>query len=457
MLAVSVEKAANTLSTYQDIITYIASYTQYVYSTGIIKPDISQVCCWVCEKTLNNGMSMCGIKDNKITLIKEPGTGNDENDNENTGMQIEDNNQVDTGVEVGSLGNQDSVLLICGDCRTGLTYTLQNEAQQKLIKNPNHSSKSATDPFNVNNYIWPHIHQYGSNNTTINKYSNDCFIYRKTFGVVVTIAAEANETDIESGAANLSETLENQVFIEANPALPSDLFVRAQNTIRLFRLNGIYYDHGYEYHRIKYTEGQNQTLYDDLRLIGRFNAYKQARKALKQLKNIRATIDDKDIINTLISQYQILIELTGYRSTWQQVFFDGDDPGSFGAIVDVPPVPVAPVNDLQNDINMNLGNNNKDTFITKPEDLTDMISTFQSSQSTQFSLNLNESDFNDLVKDISSDGRSAEGLPENEFKKMSSSQEQKFYKLVDEDSLLNKKRVSEYVQEYAIFKKLKTK
>jgi len=146
-----------------------------------------------------------------------------------------------------------------------------------------------------------------------------------------------NEILLEVG----SETFKDFLFVEANPALPDLLYVMAENTIRLFRLNNRYYDYfnNLNIHCIKYNGGYNE--YDDLRPEGRMQAHKRARKSLQQLKTMQKLKVDPETTQLFIGQYKILMELTGYASVWATVFNDGDNPGGFNDIMGVP-APVAP-------------------------------------------------------------------------------------------------------------------
>lgn len=355
---------SSNFTNYEDAITYLASHTVAIHRGEPLRPlgrdkpsfDISQVCCWVSEQPMIHGMRLCTLNNGseKISIISEP-IGED-------AMQTEDNIAIPIhkGIKAKDL------LLISEDTYAGLKMSLEyfakEGAKQTLIKDPKYPSKNVTDPWNYKHYIWPtKAHKsdgivYELEVLAVNPgdYYNaqSCFVYTPKTAVVKQIS-EHEEV--------LSAASEEHLFIEADLALPAPLYVMAQNTIRLFRLNGRYYEHENKDHhslvlgrRIQtlevdeeepYYETRYEGYYDDLRLAGRMEAWKRARKSLNQLKNLDSLLSDKETTDILINQYKILTELSGYRSVWATVFNDGGEPGSFNDILGVP-APVAPLEPL---------------------------------------------------------------------------------------------------------------
>ena len=354
---------------YQEAIIHLASNTVVFYSGQKLRSngedqssyDISQVCCWLSEQPLRNGMRLCTLNNGstQIALFEEPeGEG---------GMDVEqDTPPLDP----------DNLLLISPDChealRISLAYLAATKENQRLIKNPKQPKEFVQDPLNYSYYIWPnhitgwsdssgfqeiYLRNLNNPSTTLidpafQPYnSQDCFIYTKKTALVdylVTREIESlEELDEERGPSvpleSASFTFKEFLFIEANPALPEPLYVMAENTIRLFRLNSRCYPYlnDWNFHSLQYVISNNEDEYDDLRLPGRMQAYKRARKSLNQLKTIHALVPDPETTQLFISQYKILMELSGYTSVWATVFNEGEDPGSFNDIMGVP-APVAP-------------------------------------------------------------------------------------------------------------------
>ena len=371
--------------------------------------DISQVCCWVSGQPLANGMRLCTISDGngKIKIISEPGDDEDgaiDEGSEESEEEDEDNDEVmEASNEEGEAGAMDEgseeeedddeniginlsndkiftsinqaetqdLLLISDDCCEGLKMSLEEFAtkggDQTLIKDPNNPDENVSNPYKRSHYVWPNQIIYWKTpdvvvlnniNRTDNESADgklgfksytsaDCFIYTKKTALVQQMVDETEEGNADYDAlTEASATLEEFLFVEANPALPEPLYIMAQNTIRLFRLNSRHYRHtGEDFHRIAYNTSKSETPYDDLRLTGRMEAYKQARKSLDQLKNIRNSGLDQGTIEVFNSQYKILMELSGYRSVWATVFNEGGDPGGFNDILGGIPAPTTPVPD----------------------------------------------------------------------------------------------------------------
>lgn len=380
MLQVQLHKSTpNNAVPYEEAITLLASKTVVFYSGTALSPygvnepsyDISQVCCWISGQPLRNGMRLCAVNyKSEIELIEEPL-----------------NEVADTlTFENRPSFSIDNLFLISPDCHEGLRNSLNYLRKeylngQKLIKDPQAPNQYViADPLNIKYYILPKS-TYGSDK----KYcSQDCFIYSKKTALVTQLELEEQlfleghsldlhmEPELESnedvhmgiedkedsdaepqGFWNVtSQEFKEFLFVEANPALPKDLYVMAENTIRLFRLNSRHYDHfnNASYHCIEYKPGENE--YDDLRFEGRMQAYDRARKSLHQLKSIRNLVVDPGTMRVFISQYRILMELTGYASVWATVFNDGNDPGGFndimGVSAPVPPDFPIPADELDN-------------------------------------------------------------------------------------------------------------
>jgi|GEM_PF-6514697 len=362
-------------SNYQEAILHLASNTVVFYSgqkhspNGNDQPsyDISQVCCWLSEQPLRNGMRLCTLNNGsgRIALIEDPEVLEDPEGEE--GMNVEH----DTPPLA-----PDNLLLISPDCheslRVSLAYLAGAKENQRLIKNPERPKEFVHDPLNYNYYIWPnHITGWsdtgGLQNPSLINLNNqfpplvdprsrlynsqDCFIYtKKTALVEYLVTREIEDEEDTDEERDPSAPLESEsftfrefLFIEANPALPEPLYVMAENTIRLFRLNSRNYGdlNDQDFHSLQYIISNNEGEYDDLRLPGRMQAYKRARKSLNQLKTIHALVPDPETTQLFISQYKILMELSGYTSVWATVFNEGEDPGSFNDIMGVP-APVAP-------------------------------------------------------------------------------------------------------------------
>jgi hypothetical protein len=252
---------------------------------------------------------------------------------------------------------------------------------QQLIKNPFNPNEYVKDPLNFGYYIWPHYivgyrehEQQGYTLRSLNIPSSflsdpgyrffssqDCFIYSRKTALVQQLVTkvidddddDTIDEDDETNYGNVvaaerfivevgSEDLEEFLFIEANPALPDPLYVMAENTIRLFQLNGLYYHYlnNTNIHCVTYSAGES--IYDDMRPEGHLQAYKRADKSLQQRKIMQNMAVDQETMEVFNSQYKILMELTGYPSVWATVFNEGGDPGGFNDIMGIP-APVAPV------------------------------------------------------------------------------------------------------------------
>jgi hypothetical protein len=402
------------LQTYAGAITHIASHTVIGYRGEELRPlgndnpsfDISQVCCWMCEKPLGNSMHLCTTDDGsgKVKIISEP-QDNDAEDEEH-GMQIESGSFINVHQNT----KCENMLLICGDCCEGLKKSLayldDKQNEQTLIKDPFNPSINVTGPQDPKYYIWPNekvsLSEQSIARENLNSSSTkhpdriytaqDCFIYTKKSALIKHMAEdEGNEALIE-----VSSELQQYIFVEPNPALPEPLFVAAQNTIRLFRLNSKYYEHsGRDYHVIQYSDSNNEIFYDDLRLAGRGKAYKRARTALKQLKNVRDAYLEPEIINALIQQQKILMELNGYRSVWATVFNDGDDPGGFIDIVGCP-APVGPITSTEDSESLL----RKRSFASL--DTAESFSTEMSKilDKDNYKTQINEPEFNKIIKKL---------------------------------------------------------
>jgi hypothetical protein len=331
---------------YGDAISFLAANTVVFYGRLAYRPngpflpsyDINQVCCWLSEQPLKNGMRLCTINQNsssQVALIEEPSA------DEPGAINVA---QGQTKLNPGSL------ILISPDChealRKSIEYLKQPGRQQQLIKDPQTNTFS-TNPLNYNNYVWPNI-DYPPYN------SQSCFVYTKKSALVQQLVYQEIEDDgsddgdmeveiirpLEIGGQALKEF----IFVEPNPDLPDHLLIMAENTIRLFGLNSRYYDYlnSLSVHCINYNASESETEYDDMRTEGRMQAYKRAAKSLHQLKTIRNLAAGAEVIQVFISQYKTLIELTGYTSVWATVFNDGNDPGGFNDIMGIP-APVTPL------------------------------------------------------------------------------------------------------------------
>lgn len=341
-------------TSYQEAISHMAANTVVYYNglpilpNGVDRPsyDISQVRCWLSEQPLRNGMRLCTINNGsaRIALIEEPA------------KEKEGEMNVDVNVELPL--NPNNLLLISPDCYEGLKLSLEylnQHINQQLIKNPHSPNEPVSDPLNPDHYIWPNYVYYSTRYS-----SNDCFIYSRKTVVVREMATPEpeNATDEDNDGSDdnmvidpepsiMMEVLKEFLLVEANPELPGDLFVMAENTIRLFRLNSCFYDHLNDaaFDVIKYNANKSEIAYDDMRLEGRMQAYDRARKSLQQLKTMQNLVIDAETSRLFISQYKILMELTGYFSVWATVFNEGGNSGDFNDIIGTPApvVPVTPV------------------------------------------------------------------------------------------------------------------
>ena len=343
----------------QDAVFFLASNTVASYSGQPIRPrgpyqptyNVSEVCCWLSEQPLRNGMRLCTLNNgsSQIALIPHPvPEGEDEKEDANEHMDVEK--------EMPPLV-PDNLLLISVDCYEGLKRSLaylNAEGSQKLIKDPTSPLLFVTDPKNPEHYIWPTRLYDLPDKPTSKLTSQDCFIYTKKMALVQYLSEKKLEGDKDDNGIEVKkqgkptqvdvETSREFLFVEANPLLPDSLYVKAQNTIRLFQLNGRHYDYvsNRRYHYIGYNTSNKENEYDDLRPEGRIQAFTRARKSLSQLRTMQTFMVDAETLQTFISQYKILIELTGYPSIWATVFNDGEDPGRFNDIIGVP-APSAPL------------------------------------------------------------------------------------------------------------------
>lgn len=328
-------------STYEAAISYLASNTIVYYSGQEYRPrgegfgsyDVSEVCCWLSEQPLRNGMRLCTFNNGseRIGLIHPP-------------VQ-EEPGEIITEVDSTPL-IANNLLLISADCYEGLKKSLDefDKGVNQLIKNPLSPNDFVADPWNFRYYIWPNL-VYTNLGRTYS--SQDCFIYTKKLALIQKLAVQGESGDDMAFEQVYAEQLKEFLFIEANPFLPIDMYVMAQNTIRLFRLNSRYYDHvrTQRFNCLEYNTSNGEHEYDDLRLEGRMQAYNQARKSLNQLRTMHTLMVDQETLEVFISQYKILMELTGFTSVWATVFNEGEDPGGFNDIMGVaaPVTPVTPV------------------------------------------------------------------------------------------------------------------
>lgn len=345
--------------TYSDAISFLASNTINRFKDKIIKTvdgndtmDVSQVCCGMCEKPLGNEMRMLfAPQKGSIAMVKYPNVEAFE------GSLYED-------VWKNSFGRDlQSFVLLCGDClesfRTSMYGMGNSEFERDGQKTKDYFSgqlkkmdgsviDNHQDLLDVDNYIFPHRiiewdeelnDEMGSE--VPRRYSpSECFVYTKRVAWIRYIEQGEIETDFRL----VDEAFESSIFVEPNPNLPEPIRIRALNTIRLFKLNGLYYDYrGDKYHAINFIVNRNQTPYDDLRRVGRDKAHQRAQTARNQLKNARDLFADEKTRVILEGQQKIIMELNGFRSVWAKVFNDGDDPDGLAGLFGFPvPVPVTP-------------------------------------------------------------------------------------------------------------------
>lgn len=299
--------------------------------------DASQVCCWMCEKPLVNDMRLGTRKDSsgKIKIIRSPVQDGD--------IPQEYSEQE---VPINQAGELKDTLLICGDCHEGLSSSLSDP--ELMIYDAEGNEITGEQKYNPEHYIWPQEKEAGYS-------SGDCFSYQKEFAFVVRFPHSREEHALdESDEANGATTfIEQHVMVEPSANLPSDVYRKARNTIRLFRLNGKHYQYkGQDHHLIKYYAGEGQSPVDDLRRQSRNKAHDRAREALIQFRNVREMYAGPEMMNILRTQQHILMELNGHRSVWDNVFHDGGDPGGFNDIMGIvapvsPKIPVAPVEEME--------------------------------------------------------------------------------------------------------------
>jgi hypothetical protein len=352
----------NLSASYAAKILYLATHTQY----GKRGLDITEVMCWTCEKPLANGMRLVHAPEgDNIRLIVEPISLVDDEEN---GMELEDQGGDESGDD--EPGDDEEMredlpigelLLVCTDCAAGLEKSLK---EKSVMIDPSSSNPlSEEQRFQTKHFILPNkkkkAEQKNAEDMEIEDSdklyaSDECFIYVKKMAWVVTeeeADPEAEESEEEAKPQQIkTESLVTHIFVEANPDLPEPLFNMAKNTIALFQLNSRHYkiDDKNNIHTLQYQIGE--TPYDDLRLIGRMQAYQQAKKAFKQLKMMQARYVDIDYMDALVEQHQILLELSGYFSTWRMVFNDGNDPGSFTRLSKGPILPIKPIKSIKKQV-----------------------------------------------------------------------------------------------------------
>lgn len=330
MLAVKlVHQCESTL--YGKAIQHLALNTRVSYKHLIIgeespfQPsfDISQTCCWVCEKPLGNGMYMCthGGDTGTVQIIKEPAQEDD----------MDDDDISKKNLTASDLMN---LVLLCGDCMHGLSQSLLSDKTR--IHDPMDESLIGRGWNLKRNFLWPTELQ-----------ETEYFVYRKKDAMVYTYdVAESNSMDSLRSETSKNLTIRSHVFIEPNPHLSESEFIQAKNTIQLFKLNGGCYDYQEKVHTLRFNEAHGQSIFNDLRLLGRNKAYDRAQTALTQFKSIRELYADPKLNEMLIAQQRVLVELNGYRSVWISVFNDGNDPGSLAQILKFPK-PILPLLDGQ--------------------------------------------------------------------------------------------------------------
>ncbi|MEL6536533.1 MAG: hypothetical protein AAFQ98_14040 [Bacteroidota bacterium] len=343
-------------SEYEQVITHLATHTlmgqgnpeSLLEGYNAIALDISQVCCWLSEKPLNNGMRLCTMHSDQglVALVAEPGESVEEG-NEEDGEMVRDKSYV---VSIGESGGVENCLLLCGDTAAGLQMSLGDDDYLSYIVDE--QGNPVENPRSQIHYLWPQKAKTvnvpdGNGGTLERTYTPDqYFVYVRKMGIIEygSTAADEDEeleNEVPSPFTGDRTELAQQIFIEPNPKLPKALWYKARNTIRLFRLNGNNYVPGKDYHQLQINSAKAETLYDDMRLTGRHKAYDRAHTALSQLKAIRTLNAGPDVEKMIVSQQQILIELNGYRSVWRTVFKEGGDEGGFNQISMIPS-PVGP-------------------------------------------------------------------------------------------------------------------
>lgn len=388
---------------YEEAIVHLSMHTQGIYKERKVNGgpfDVTQACCWMSETPLANGLRMARVpkKDGEVRLVKEP-------DQTDVALSMAQSHEIDIDPASFSI-DLDELILISGDCAEGLTRSLTDPEFKHLI----HTEEKNSSKFHVDNFIWPHRKvEFQVSDTEKRVYNaSDCFVYtRKTAWVKHGTKSENGEFE------TLEEDFETHVFVEPNPDIPQELQEKARNTIRLFRLNGLYYHHSddIQHHEICYNVSEAQTQYDDLKLVGRDKAFDRARTALDQLRNLREMVADEELLEVIIGQQRILMELNGYRSVWAKVFNDGGDPGGFDDIVQISsPTPVTDPPSVEQDTETEADLSRKNIAIVETnEDLAESLRNYVEAATEQRLLVKEKAEDSESASDLFKEADTAAG------------------------------------------------
>ncbi len=195
-----------------------------------------------------------------------------------------------------SLDDWEFLLLVCGDCRDNFTA------------------------FNKSDYLWPDSPELARSNP---------FRYVRKDNVIFEVVNEATRAILQSSTQSF-------IFVEVAPDADSRISQAAQNTIELFQLNSKYYNNDTQAPRITLPSNDFYEGYD-LRMDLRYDAYLRAMEAIETLKLALPTLQiSRAFMDPMLAQVKMLLEGTGFISTWLAAFNEGLDAAGLAAIFALP-------------------------------------------------------------------------------------------------------------------------